>query len=47
MIGFLQTLLGILTLSVIFSLPFIGLYITYELVWPRISQYVPTGVAKD
>lgn len=38
--GLLQTVLALLLLTVVFSLPFIGLYLTYTLVWPRISSYI-------
>lgn len=46
-VGILKTAAGLLLLSVIFSLPFICLYLTYELVWPKVSPYVPTVVSKE
>lgn len=36
----LKTVLGILILSVAFSAPFIGLYLGYELVWPKVAAIV-------
>lgn len=46
-VGILHTVFAILSLSVIFALPFISLYIAYELAWPRVFQYILALVSKN
>jgi hypothetical protein len=46
-VGTLHTVFAILSLSVIFALPFISLYIAYELAWPRVFQYILALVSKN
>lgn len=40
-VGILKTILALFILSLVFSLPFIGLYLAYELVWPKLAPYAP------
>lgn len=39
-VGELQTVLGVVILSSIFASPFVGVYLLYTVVWPKVSYYV-------
>jgi hypothetical protein len=42
-LALLKTAVGIVVLAFVFSSPFIGAYVLYELVWPRVAPYVRGG----
>lgn len=37
-VGVLKTFVGMLILACVFSAPFIGLYLTYEIAWPPVAE---------